>query len=120
MEGEGTFTPLRQTRKLKKKPGWRYVYCMPRVQFQTQDKDVAQKVANLVQSNLLGPYSNKRTKKATFSQDKYKPCWVVSFAGAKAADYMILMRPFMGDRRKAQFDHALQLWEKKGWHEEIA
>jgi len=117
LEGEGTFTPHRCTRKLKKKPGWRYVSYMPRVQIQTQDKDVAQRVADLVGSNLLGPYSNKRTKKATFSQNKYKPCWVVSFAGAKAAEYLTKMRPLMGERRKSQFDHALHLWERKGWHE---
>jgi len=74
LEGEGTFTPHRQKRKSKKTQKVRRS-SQPRVQFQTQDKDVADKLAALLGHHVLGPYSQKRTKRPTFSSDEYKACY---------------------------------------------
>ena len=107
LEGEGTFTPHRCKRRLKS--GEVRVYSQPRSQFQTQDKDIAERFAKLANSNLLGPYDNSRGGRG-FSGKEYKECWVVCVVGKKAAALNIAIYPMMGNRRKEQIEFALKEW----------
>lgn len=110
LEGEGTFTPVRCKNRKKT-----HFYSSPRVQLQSQDRDVVARVAKLLEANVLGPYSQKRSNKpGGYSTDNHKDCWVVSIAGKKAGLILDKLLPFMGERRTGQIKFALKEW---GRHE---
>jgi hypothetical protein len=103
LEGEGTFAPVRSKRA--RKNGSIYRTCYPRIQIQTNDQDIANRVANLLKANVLGPYSNNRSSRPSYGEGK--DCWVVSVARAETEDLLRRMSPHMSSRRQEQIAYAL-------------
>lgn len=88
LEGEGSF--------LKGPPSAPGI-C--RITFSTTDEDVATVVAELLGSNVNGPYMAKKST---------KPYFVVASKGCKAWWQMHYIRPLMGVRRQKEIDDALK------------
>lgn len=74
----------------------------PRISVQMTDKDVIEKVANLFGMKYIH---------YTRQNPKYKECYGVLFRGKYAVELMKQLYPFMGERRKAQIDAALESWQ---------
>lgn len=85
LEGEGSFVVSYQ-------PNGKGV---PRVVLKMTDRDVVQRVANLWQSTLLGPYTYENA-------GHRKGAWVTQVSGRKAETMMIMLYPHMGARRRAR------------------
>ncbi len=102
LEGEGTFTPIRQRNKAGDQ-----IYSRPRIQLQSNDKDVVERAARLLKANVVGPYLNKRSERPSFN-DNPKPCWVVTVTRRDTEELLRRMLPEMSARRQEQIEQALK------------
>jgi len=101
VEGEGCITW--NTGGLNKVTGERYG--TPNVQMSMSDKDVVARVANILKSNLKGPYDKGLGN---------KPQWFTCAGGQKAASWLMTLYPFLGERRRAKAAEVLALWRASG------
>lgn len=104
LEGEGTFTPVRN--KWTRRDGTLVLRSTPRIQLQSNDKDVVERVAGLISGNVLGPYKNTRSSKPSFN-DSPSECWVVTVARQDTEELLKRMLPHMSIRRQQQIQQAL-------------
>ena len=74
----------------------------PRIALQMTDEDTIRRVAALLDSRVWGPYVKDAPR---------KPVWACGISGIKAAEYMRVLRPYMGVRRGAAIDKVLLDWE---------
>jgi len=95
-EGEGSFG-LNNGRR-----AWR---ACPTVQLAMTDKDVVDKVAVLLNNNLLGPYNN-----GVGGKDYYR----VQLMGSKAIGFMMTILALMGERRQQKIKETIQYWKQTG------
>lgn len=76
--------------------------CRPKVQISMTDKDIIQRVAD-----ILGV-------KSFWTRQPARPGWKVSYQltvnGQRAVDLMMRIRPMMGERRREQIDAAVSGW----------
>ena len=94
LEGEGTFGWY-CVQRLGCRPYWRSV-----ITLQTNDADVAERAAGILQTNPQGPYWYKR--------NKYPPCYRVQQTDQrKARIWMQRLHPYMSARRRAAIEWAL-------------
>lgn len=91
LEGEGSFLTLTD-----RQGGREYRY--PKVTVNMTDRDVIERVASLFGTSVydLPIYQKGR-----------KPSFRAQIAGAKAAEWMRLLRPWMGQRRRDSIDAVL-------------
>ena len=90
MEGEGSFFSPRR----------RDDSGQIRMTVGTTDQDVATHVARLLNVWVCGPTL----------RPPHKPCYKVYAHGALAAGWMMMLYPFLGQRRKSQVQEALRAW----------
>jgi hypothetical protein len=103
IEGEGCFYQKGSCSKLTTG-----TYCYPLAGFalMSTDEDIMQKLANLLQIELKGPYY-KTSKK------KRKVVWSIQATGQKAKIIMSTFRSYLGKRRQQQIDSAFE-WQNRG------
>ena len=97
LEGEGSFDT--QSRASEKR------HDRPRIQFGSTDFDICERVAQLFNKKVNGPYKAYKNQKAI------KPYCRVLISGPRAADLMKLLYPLLGKRRKLQIRTALMRWK---------
>lgn len=94
LEGEGSFG-CDAFRKQNRRP-------RPRLALGMTDEDIMRRAAGLLDSRLYGPYNKGIGKKLV---------WCVNMTGLKAAEYMRVLRPYMGSRRGARIEEVLRGWD---------
>lgn len=72
---------------------------IPRITCHMCDEDVVRRVANILQAYMSPPMTPKNPN--------HSISWRVTLRGARARQWMALLRPLMGTRRQAQIDKAL-------------
>lgn len=92
LEGEGCFTPVR----VERGGGDRFY---PRVQANSADRDVLDRVQFSLGGRITGPYKPK--------SDNHSPMHHWRIQSLEAFELMIQIRDQMSVRRKRQIDHAL-------------
>lgn len=96
LEGEGCF---REKHTQNRKGGSNYYY--PHIQCNMTDEDVIRKLHDTVGvGTVSGPHF----------RGKNKPSWTWQVTGGHAASLMLLLRPYMGERRTAKIDHILNAY----------
>lgn len=88
LEGEGSF--IEQTDKYP-----------ARIALQMTDKDVIDRVGKLFNVSVSRSHSEK------FKQNGWKPTYAVHLRGSRAIEWMKLLQPLMGDRRKEKIDRVI-------------
>ncbi len=88
VEGEGCFQFNRNT---------------PSIKVVMTDKDIIERVCSLFQCNLV--YGGKR--------GNHKPIFIAHVSSYKAAQWMMTILPFMGERRFDKIKNVLQLWKTR-------
>jgi hypothetical protein len=102
LEGEGSFGMSTS------KHGWH----RPRIALQMTDHDTVNKAAKLlgyVKAN--GPYHSP-------SSGNRKPVWAINATGAKGAEWMRILYPYLGRRRQAKVKEVLsqyEEWKRTAW-----
>jgi len=71
---------------------------LPRIEFSTTDLDMAKRVSGLFKTTVCGPYRNPKSTK-----DFYRGM----LTGKRAAILMIIMYPYMSQRRQHQMNAAI-------------
>lgn len=94
LEGEGSFIAY----TWKGRP----TYYAPRIQVVSTDIDVMEKACKIMGSKLYGPYCYMEGKKKH---------WQTQVNNKKAAEIMLLILPFMGERRSIKIKELLSLKE---------
>lgn len=92
LEGEGCFTP--KSRKLRDRTSFN-----PLIQVTSTDRDVLERLVSLVGGRIGGPYPTRR--------ETHRPTYQWQFAGERARELMVLVRPLMFERRQKQIDIAI-------------
>ena len=99
-EGEGSFSL--HTRRTHKYPG---------AKISMTDRDVIQRVADLLGRNILGPYAGHPGFHGVVSPSKtYKDLYQVTVYGPTVVGFMMTVYSFMGERRKARIREILKVW----------
>ncbi|MBI5932052.1 MAG: hypothetical protein HY862_22280 [Chloroflexi bacterium] len=73
----------------------------PHIKIQTTDQDIAQRVGDIFQVKVMGPYTRKEW------EVEYKPFYIVTKCSQPAIKLMQQLRPMMGQRRQGQIDEAI-------------
>lgn len=92
LEGEGTFVCDSLKRAFRPRP---------RIALQMTDRDVVERVANLLESKLWGPYIKPSPR---------KPVWACAVTGLKAAEWMRILKPYFSSRRQNRIEEILNKW----------
>jgi hypothetical protein len=92
LEGEGSFM-----RTSKTSGDWR-----PLIRLHMTDRDVVTRAAAMWGVGVLSG------GKGRF--DHYKPTFIAKISGSRGAEWMVRLRPLMGERRRGQIDAALDGW----------
>lgn len=75
----------------------------PVIALQMTDKDVVQRVAQMLDdAKLCGPY--------TYRGNNVKQVWACRMQGRDAVPWMAALYPLMGERRKQQIESAIEKW----------
>ncbi|MCQ3931794.1 MAG: hypothetical protein DPW16_15180 [Chloroflexi bacterium] len=90
LEAEGSF--MRGTPSAPNKPN---------IKIHTTDQDIAQRVADIFQVKVMGPYTRKGW------EVEWKPFYMVTKRSRPAIQLMQQIRPMMGERRQGQIDAAI-------------
>jgi hypothetical protein len=93
LEGEGSFLTGPPSR-----PN------MPVIAIQMTDQDVIERVAALF---------GRKAHAATRREEHWRQSWMLRLSGHRAVEWMLVLRPLMGSRRKAQIDRALSCYSPK-------
>ena len=96
LEGEGSFCCITSN-------GYLYL----QISVSSNDQDIAEKAAKILEARCHGPYQRGPGALGT------SPYWQVSLTGARAADVMNILIPFMGKRRLGQIKKALSSWSER-------
>lgn len=67
------------------------------------DKDIVDRIAQILNSKVLGPYKPQYTNAKTV--------WYTQVSGKKALTWMLELFPYMGIRRRARIAEVLERWE---------
>lgn len=94
IEGEGTFSVIRNKRK-------RFIY--PAVSVVMTDKDVLDRLASVVGHGKI----RERHSQQLRDNPHYKRQYVWTLVGSKAEHLMLQIRPWMGERRRDRIDEVL-------------
>ena len=100
LEGEGCFSLHKQIHAGK-------LYQYPRIVAGSTDKDVLQRVAQLLGVKVLGPYLG-----LTKRPPRKKPFYECSVTGTGATEWMMTLYTLMGQRRKARIREVLAVWRE--------
>jgi hypothetical protein len=92
LEGEGAFMRITE----------RPEYWRPVLSLQMTDRDVVARVAAIWGVAVVSG------GKPRF--EHYKPTFIAKISGSRGADWMLYLRPLMGERRQGQIDMALDGW----------
>ncbi len=79
----------------------------PSMKIQTTDYDIAQRVGDVFQAKVMGPYTRKEW------EVEYKPFYMVTKRSRPAIELMQQIRPMMGQRRQGQIDAAIASYVDK-------
>ncbi len=79
----------------------------PSMKIQTTDYDIAQRVGDIFQAKVMGPYTRKEWAV------EYKPFYIVTKRSRPAIQFMQQIRPMMGERRQGQIDAAIASYEDR-------
>ena len=103
LEGEGSFHYVRASKAQRGKacPQPRPLY--PVIGVVSTDKDVIEKVCCLTGSAMTGPYTRQ-------NKPLVKPIYRSTVTGPNARGWMMMIYPFMGERRKAKIKSVLAQW----------
>lgn len=96
LEAEGSF--LKGTPSAPNKPN---------IKIHTTDQDIAQRVADIFQVKMMGPYTRSEW------EVEYKPFYMVTKRSRPAIKLMQQIRPMMGERRQGQIDAAIASYVDK-------
>jgi hypothetical protein len=101
LEGEGCFSQNKASNRTGTSDSIR-------VHVGMNDMDVVERAARLLGTRLLGPYSPSQAHRDGCVR---KPQYRAVVTGAKAAAWMELLLPLMGERRKAAISGCLEFWK---------
>lgn len=76
-----------------------------RIKVQMADRDVVERLAELFEASVCGPYSQKRPGK-----EHYKDQWSTTIIGKRAVGWCLTIYPFMGIRRRAKIQEVITNW----------
>lgn len=113
-EGEGCFS----THRSKWKGAHHTLITkQPRCQLAMTDRDVVERVAMFLGTRLLGPYENNRQQEHHIKDNK--PMFMVSMTGNKAKEFIQMIYPLLGERRRQRIDEMLaECGSERVTHEE--
>jgi hypothetical protein len=97
LEGEGSFTcdVIRGS------------YLRPRIALQMTDKDTVVRVAKLMGSSVWGPYKKTSPR---------KDVWACAVTGGKAGEWMRILKPYLGSRRRSKVEEILNAWTPRPYY----
>ena len=77
----------------------------PSIVVQMTDQDVIQKIANLFNTKIMGPYGPYAAQK--------QPTYIAQYSGKAAVGWMMTLYNLLGERRKAKIEELLNQWKKR-------
>ena len=74
------------------------------------DKDIMQRCADIFKTKLYGPYLSKQKK---VNGDNKKETFLINIFGSNAAQWLMTIYSFMGERRKEKIRELLSIWKSQ-------